>query len=244
MNPARWLPILSSFSEWPLKNLFDPDVGHLDTEDLALITSITRLNPLSFEITNNSSPGVATATISAEGMLKVEFLDQPGVTEVTVTATDLDGASTPYTFSVRNGSMFGSWIAQFDSLTGDAALASANPEKDAFTNLQDYAFGTDPTSFDSGPRSPFAENLPHESGSRPGISFWFRSDSTDLRYIVEKSSSLSDDWESIWISDEGDGIDAANVARKEDLGGGLLKLGIIDAAGSRSGYFRIRVELK
>ena len=69
---------------------------------------------------------------------------------LTVTVTDGSGHDGSATIALVR-TRYQSWIADFTSLSGDDTLPDADPDHDGYTNLQEYAFDTDPTKGSSGP---------------------------------------------------------------------------------------------
>jgi hypothetical protein len=79
-----------------------------------------------------------------------------------------------------------SWWSQY-GITGTDRVASADPDRDGFTNAQEHALGTDPTSASSR----FAANSPERDGSNITISWSAVSGKT---YRVQAKSDLSAEW--------------------------------------------------
>lgn len=132
-----------------------------------------------------------------------------GFTEASDVWTKVDGA-TKWTFTEATGvltasasSAFAAW-AEANGLTGADALSSANPDGDTLTNLQEFAFGTDPKVSSSGQIQVDANGnvttagipvLLSESGMYYAV-FGRRADyvAAGLTYTVEFSADLSSPW--------------------------------------------------
>ena len=104
-----------------------------------------------------------------------------------------------------------SWLAaNYPGLSGADVLPTANPDGDGLTNLQEFAFGTDPTASSGGsiawvaggavtnPGLPVAINLAVGSGVDYRAVFGRRKDylSAGLTYTVQFSADLNYWWDS------------------------------------------------
>ena len=89
-----------------------------------------------------------------------------------------------------------SWWSQY-GITGTDRVSSADPDNDGFTNAQENALGTDPTSA----ASRFAANSPERTGDSITISWSSVSGKT---YQLQSKSNLTDQW-----ADVGDPVPAA-----------------------------------
>jgi cyclophilin family peptidyl-prolyl cis-trans isomerase len=204
---------------WPVLQVNQPG---LDTEDLVIISKISRVDPMTFSVISNSDPSVASVTIEA-ALLKIDYLSS-GTTNVTLSATDLDGASTNHTFSVRidePGSTYDSW-ATIHSLEGALREPMANPDNDLATNFSEYAFGGDPSRNDDAITAA-VPRLGGDNFEQPAVAFRYRGDATDIEYNVEQSTDLKT-WTTIWASSSG--LDVPSVVSTSDLGMGIQLLTI------------------
>ncbi|MCX6849661.1 MAG: peptidylprolyl isomerase, partial [Verrucomicrobia bacterium] len=84
----------TSMDSWPLTSAS----AAMDTTKVVSITSAAPVAVLSYAVTGNTSPAVASATISGTNV-QINALGG-GQTNVTVTATDLDGGTVSQTFTV------------------------------------------------------------------------------------------------------------------------------------------------
>ncbi|MEO0055777.1 MAG: hypothetical protein RLZZ50_1724 [Verrucomicrobiota bacterium] len=153
-----------------------------------------------------------TATTLPGSLTVYGTLDTAGNALVVPGALVLSGGSAVNTApgSIRYGSLsggtlpgdaaslapagFAEWIAGYPSLTGPAALRSADPDGDGQTNFAEHAFDTDPADA----ASHFTGPSVGRSGAR--LTFTFpRGARPALRYSVQSSPDLST-WTEIWSS--------------------------------------------
>jgi len=139
------IPDLSglSLSSGTLTPSFDPSTTAYSASVSNAVSSIT-VTPTSAvnsaSISVNGSPvtsGLASQAIPLVG----------GTNAITIAVTAPDGVSTKtYTVTVTREAPYTSWIStNYPGLTGANALPTADPDGDGLTNLQEYAFGGDPT---------------------------------------------------------------------------------------------------
>jgi hypothetical protein len=104
--------------------------------------------------------------------------------EVTFTPTDTsnyNSATTTVPVTANQGTAFQSWTAGFD-LTGDNALAAADPDRDGLNNRMEFDLGRNPTRGDGWARSVSS------SGGQLTVVYWQRK-GADL--AVQTSSDLA-----------------------------------------------------
>ena len=97
-----------AFESWPLQN-FTPgsDLIH----DNVVSTSFSRVNELTFEITDQTNAAIATAEI-ANGELRITPVSgQSGFTQITISATDLQGTTVSSVLDVAVGTALPSAIS-------------------------------------------------------------------------------------------------------------------------------------
>ncbi|MGC4115202.1 MAG: proprotein convertase P-domain-containing protein [Myxococcales bacterium] len=147
-------------------------------------TSLASLNVAGTLDTNGQALTVAGAiTLSGGTVLNAG----PG----SITYGSLSGGTLPGTTTAV--SAYAKWLATYPTLTGDAALRSADPDADGLNNLLEQALGTDPTSAAS--RAVLA---PSVSANRLHLLVPVRA-WPQLTYKVEASADLAT-WVSIWQS--------------------------------------------
>lgn len=171
----------------------------MDQTKLAKINSVTTIPTLSYSITGNSNPSVATASIVG-GQLRLVGL-AGGQTTVTLTATDLDNLTTSQTVAVTLQDNFGTWATRNTFPNGQSAKGQ-NPDGDEWNNLQEYAFFGDPAV----PGSASGTVYQGAAGTNPKfltLTFPVRKFTQGLSYAVEGNDGLSGPWTEIWKSMDG-----------------------------------------
>lgn len=222
---------LLGFKDWPLLRIREEG---LDTDDLVAISRITRVPPLSFALISNSAPTVASVGVSDSGEMSIDYLAQ-GQANVEVKATDRDGVTTSHAFTIAVGERFETW-AVLAGLAGDQASLTANPDNDEFNNLLEYAFGGNPNQADS---EWTGVGVSQGTGKVPAITFFYRSAAADLEYLVELSADLAGQWGDVWNSTQG--LDDPKVLRKEDIGGGMMKVTVAAPDATLPAFLRVSV---
>ncbi|MCB1096180.1 MAG: peptidylprolyl isomerase [Verrucomicrobiae bacterium] len=217
--------------DWPLLRLRNDG---LDTDDLVTIFSVARLQPLSFSLNSNSAPSVASVDVSETGEMVIDYLAQ-GQAEIEVGATDRDGVTTSHMFTISVGETFEEWAA-LAGLAGGDALATANPDHDAFNNLLEYAFGANPAKADSAARG---VSVPQGADKVPAITFFYRPSAVDLDYAVQLGNDLAGEWSEVWNSSLG--LDHSAVVSKEEMGDGILKVTVGAANAELPAFLRVYV---
>ncbi len=149
-TPAHVGPTGASLYTAGARLVIDLDTVFRDIEDRTNGVALT------YALTGNDSPSVATASLDGD-QLTLTAGDEPGSTEVTVTATDSTNktVSSALHFSVEF-TTFAAWQHRHfapveladPSLEATVWGASANPDGDRFENLLEYAIGTNPNAGD------------------------------------------------------------------------------------------------
>ena len=184
------------FDDFPMNAPVLPNP--MDQTKLAKINSVVTIPTLSFSITGNTQPSVASAAI-VNGQLELTAL-AGGQTTLTVTATDLDGLTATQQVVVTLTETFSSW-AGHNSFPGGQNAAGQDPDADTLTNLQEYALL-------GNPGVPDASLLPvvGKSGTSPQfltLTFPVRKFTTGLTYVVEANAELAGTWTPVWSSSDG-----------------------------------------
>ncbi|MFZ4764534.1 MAG: putative Ig domain-containing protein, partial [Roseimicrobium sp.] len=132
----------------------------------------------------------------------------PGVYTGTIASSNGIGTAATQNFSVTVSQRASQWATQ-QGLSGAAAASTANPDGDAFTNLQEFVLLTNPKSAEASPLIATAAN------ARGSITFRVRKFMDGVTVAVEASGSLaSDSWTSIWSSTSG--FTGANVTSQDN----------------------------
>jgi peptidyl-prolyl cis-trans isomerase A (cyclophilin A) len=229
-----------SLSDLPLTEITAE--SPLDSE-LVVVSSIERIDPLAFELVGNSNPDAVAASLDG-GILSLSFSASESVpggeSMITLAATDLDGARSEYTFPATSIIDYATWAGLFQG--GDALDHS---DGGLMNDLQEYAFGGDPTdAADDSAIAPSLSEVEIEGEPYDALVFYLRKYSSDLIYSVETSPDVSN-WSELWTS--ADGIEAELVANVEDAGSfWILTVRYPESGGPAGGrlFFRTVVELE
>ena len=194
----------STFTDLPIDQL--PLPAAVDQNRLVKVTSVTALPVLTYVVTANTNPSAASAVLAGSSLQLTALA--PGVTSITVSATDVDGNVTPQTFTVTVQQTFAQWAAANGTTPG----ATDNPDQDALTNLQEWAFFGNPGVPDGGAHLPTFALTPGTGARFVEITFPVRKFTANLTYSVEASSTLANDWTTIWTSTQGFAVPAVTAA--------------------------------
>ena len=185
------------FEDFPMNDSVLP--ATMDQSKLVKMNSVTPIPTLSFSVTGNTNPAVATASIVG-GQLHLTGL-AAGQTTVAVTATDLDNLTTSQTVVVTVNDTYAAWAAR-NTFPGGKNGAGQDPDGDTLTNLQEYAlFGV------PGVASLSPVPVLGRTGTAPAqsmtLAFPVRKFTAGLSYVVEAGNSPAGAWTSVWSSDQG-----------------------------------------
>ncbi len=126
----------SAFAELPLTQ---PSVAR----QYFIETSASLIDPLRFSVAS-SDPGLVLAEIDHGRLRLTPYAFSTGLVTVTLTATDLDGATLQTTFDVQVRETYTGWIASHPFANGLDAAPAADPDNDGLPNLLEFALGRDP----------------------------------------------------------------------------------------------------
>ena len=174
-----------------------------------------------------------------------------GANTITTVVTAADGVSTKtYTVTVTRQTIVESWRQQYFGTTANSGTAadSADPDGDGYSNLLEFAFGTDPTSNASGPGSiTYAAGVITQLG-QPAMSvtntatgvdfkavFGRRQDylTAGLTYTVQFSADLVT-WQSSTAT-------PAVVATADGMDAVTVRYPFFLSTGEKAQYFRVQV---
>lgn len=164
------------------------------------VAPITSTQALTLSV-SSSTPAVATAVMNGATGLTITPV-AAGTAVITVTATDLDGLTNSTTFNVTVNDSLAQWAAN-KGLNGGQAAPTADPDGDGHSNLEEFAFLTDPTISNNVNATSYA--TADASGVKYGrITFPVRKFAPDLTYTVEASDTLAaGSWTPLWTSADG-----------------------------------------
>jgi hypothetical protein len=164
------------------------------------VLSVAAIPTLSYDISGNTDPDVATASI-VSGELRLVGL-RGGQTTITVTATDLDHLTTSQQVAVHLTDTFASWAARTAFPNGQSGPLQ-NPDGDGLINLLEYAFFGDPAQPSEAERPVMGSTEISPGVLAMTIQFPVRKFSSGLSYVVEANHQLTGAWTDIWDSSQG-----------------------------------------
>lgn len=173
----------------------------MDQTKLVKINSLASIPTLTYAVTGNTVPAVASASIVA-GELRLVSLTR-GTTTITVTATDLENQTRSQSFTVLPADTYDSWAAT-QTFPGGQNGANQDPDADGWVNLQEFAFLGYP-----GVGNPTSQVVTHGSvGTTPStryltVTFPVRKQTQGISYSVEASVGMVGAWTELWKSSDG-----------------------------------------
>lgn len=188
----------TSFPDFPMTGTAGLP-ANIDQSRLVRINSITPVPTLSYSITGNTNPAAASASI-VNNALKLTALTR-GITNVTVTATDLDGLTNSQTVSINLLDTFSSWSSQQTFPSGQDG-PNQDPDGDGWDNLNEFAFLGNPAISNTTSQVVF----PGTSAGIPShltLTFPVRKLTQRLSYQVEANNGLTESWDILWKSSDG-----------------------------------------
>jgi cyclophilin family peptidyl-prolyl cis-trans isomerase len=222
------------FTNFPLNVPSMP--APMDQTKLVKMNSVTTIPTISYSVTGNTNPEVASASI-VSGELRLVGLSG-GQTTVTLTATDLDNLTNTQTVAVTLNDTFTTWASR-SSFPGGQSGISQNPDVDVWNNLQEYAFLGDPAV-----AGPSAQTVFQGSAGTTSkyltLTFPVRKFTQGLTYAVEANDGLTGPWTEIWKS--ANGFSHAQVMSALDQGDRtVLTVKDTAAIGAGKRFLRTRV---
>jgi hypothetical protein len=172
----------------------------MDQTKVVKILSATPIPTLSYSITGNTNPAVATAIIIS-GELQITGLSG-GQTTITVTATDLDNLTTSQQVAVNLTDTFATWAARTTFPNGQNG-ATQNPDGDSLNNLLEYAFLQNPAITNTTNYPTFGSTEISPTTRAMTLQFPVRKFTTGITYSVQANNQLTGTWTEIWNSSQG-----------------------------------------
>jgi len=224
------------FADFPMNAATAP--AAMDQSKLVNILSVAAIPTLSYAITGNTQPSVASASI-VNGELRLTGLTS-GQTTITVTATDLDNLSTSQQIAVNLNDSFSTWAGRQTFPNGQNGLLQ-DPDNDGGNNLFEYAFFGNPSLANHSLLPTQGSTTIGPSSRALTIQFPVRKFTTGLTYVVQAQDQLSGTWTDIWSSTQG--FAHAQVASALDQSDRtVVTIKDMVAIGSRSSrYLRVKV---
>lgn len=98
LPPWNATSIHSAFTDLPL---IDYTSGPVQAEHVVRFSSISEIEPLSFQVIGNTNAALVTTSVNADGQLTLAYAaGEHGEAQITVRATDLDGSTRSTSFNV------------------------------------------------------------------------------------------------------------------------------------------------
>jgi cyclophilin family peptidyl-prolyl cis-trans isomerase len=188
----------TSFADFPMNAPVAPVT--MDQDKVVKILSVATIPTLSYDISGNTDPDVATASI-VSGELRLAGL-RGGQTTITVTATDLDHLTTSQQVVVHLTDTFASWAARTAFPNGQSGPLQ-NPDGDGLINLLEYAFFGDPAQPSEAEQPVLGSTEISPGALAMTIQFPVRKFRSGLSYMVEANPQLTGAWTEIWDSSQG-----------------------------------------
>jgi hypothetical protein len=172
----------------------------MDQSKVVKILSVANIPTLSYTISGNTDPAVATASI-VNGELHISGL-RGGQTTLTVTATDLDNLTTSQEVAVNLTDTFTSWAARTSFPNGQNG-ALQNPDGDGLNNLLEYAFFGNPAQSSQSEVPAMGSTAIGPTSRAMTIQFPVRKFTSGLSYVVQANDQLTGTWTELWNSSQG-----------------------------------------
>jgi cyclophilin family peptidyl-prolyl cis-trans isomerase len=185
----------TSFADFPMNAAVAP--VSMNQANVVKILSVAAIPTLSYHISGNTQPDVATATV-VNGELRISGL-RGGQTTITVTATDLDNLTASQNVSVNLTDTFSTWAARTSFPNGQSGLLQ-NPDGDGLINLFEYAFFGDPAQSSEAELPVMGATTAPKTAT---IQFPVRKFTSGLSYVVQANNQLTGTWTDIWNSAQG-----------------------------------------
>lgn len=185
-----------TFSDWPLTAT---SANSPEESELVILSRVASVAPMTFSVSNNTAPSIASTTILPGGTAFTLNFHAPGTADITISATDLDRLQTDYTFTAVSNITFSEWAA-----AAGVGSETDNPDGAVLNNLQEFAFGGDPTDpNDDASQSPIYSIVSDTMGVfSAGMSFSVRQFAPELSYKIQSTTDLIT-WTDVWQTSDG-----------------------------------------
>jgi cyclophilin family peptidyl-prolyl cis-trans isomerase len=225
----------TAFLNFPLNST----TNTMDQTKLVKINSVVPVPTITYTVTGNTAPAVASATIVA-GELRLVSLTR-GTTTITITAKDLEAGTRTQSFMVLPADTFETWAARQSFPVGQSGQTQ-NPDQDSWVNLQEFAFFGNPIAADSSGQTVVHGSVGQLPSSRfLTVTFPVRKQTSGISYAVEASTSLVGAWTEVWKSADGFvGPQVVSAVDQSDRTVLKVKDTLAESAGARR-FLRVRV---
>lgn len=181
-----------AFAETPYRT---PPATPFNPTNLARVFSTALIAPLSLNA-SSSNLAVASASVSGENLTLQPI--SPGVSTITLAATDLDGATATTSFSYTvTPDTFETWVARQSFATPQDGTAQADPDQDGRNNLIEFALASPPLA------SSGADLLASITNNRLTFEFPLRRHTSGIRVTLESAELLDGPWTARWTPQDG-----------------------------------------
>lgn len=159
------------------------------------VLSATPLSPLSYTATSDS-PAIVSTSLADISELTLTAA-APGTTTIALTATDLDGQSVSAVLPVTVLDSYASWSARQGFATPNDAEATADPDHDGLSNLEEFALATAPRAATAGIPAGRIAN------SHLELTFTLNTWAAGTLVTVQSATDPAGPWADVWQSTDG-----------------------------------------
>lgn len=163
------------------------DIGNIVETNMAVVPGITYA-------ASSANTSLVTTSLSGNTLTLTPSSTNIGSTNITITATDIEGSVLQSNFTVTVQDTYDNWKAGFSFGNATLALETSDPDHDGLKNLAEYAFGGDPVH----PTSVVGKPQPESGG---GVVFYIKQQAA-LSYEVDRSVDMIS-WTKVWQTSDG-----------------------------------------
>ena len=195
-----------TLGDWPLTQFSG---GSPASDQLASMNDVFEIPTLSYSFSSDGNDIVVAEVAPTVGApLVITRSGMAGSNQLTITASDLDGAEISTTLSITVMINYDVWAGR-ESASGPDESSDAG----ALTNFEEYAYGGDPN--DASDDQGLIPTGGLDEGGYGTLTFYHRDFADDLSYRVETSTDFLN-WSSVW--ETGDGFEDENISSVVDEG--------------------------